>query len=78
MGSNLQWVKGLGDRLRGWVTSLSRVANNCLFDGPSESLCSRAWRLRGQSKFWMCWVRVFGRIHCAKSFREYHGDQEER
>lgn len=54
------------------IQSSSRIMHDVSFRDTSESLCSRAWRLQGSSRFWAGWVRVFGRDHCQKSYRHYH------
>jgi len=61
-----------------WCASLSRVTHDAWHrvhatGQPSESWCSRAWRLQDQHLFWRWWVRVFGRDHCARSHRHYWG-----
>jgi len=55
------------------VTQTSRLIHDLLFPDTSESLCSRAWRLQRQSRFWLGWTYVFGRGHCQKSHRHYWG-----
>lgn len=40
-------------------------------DHQHESLCSHAYRLRFQSRFWRFWVWVFGAEHCRKSYEYY-------
>jgi hypothetical protein len=54
------------------IQSTSRIVHDVSFRDTSESLCSRAWRLQGDSRFWRAWVRVFGRDHCQTSYRHYH------
>jgi len=54
------------------IYSTSRIVHDVSFSDTSESLCSRAWRLQGDSRFWHAWVLVFGRDHCQKSYRHYH------
>lgn len=54
------------------IQSTSRIMHDVSFRDTSESLCSRAWRLQGDSRFWRAWVRVFGRDHCQTSYRHYH------
>jgi hypothetical protein len=54
------------------IQSTSRIVHDVSFRDTSESLCSRAWRLHGDNRFWRAWVRVFGRDHCQTSYRHYH------
>ena len=54
------------------ILSTSLRIHNRIYTDTSESLCSRAWRLQGDSRFWRAWVRVFGPDHCQKSYRHYH------
>lgn len=54
------------------VDRISLIMHNAIFKDTSESLCSRAWRLRNQSRFWNAWTHVFGRIHCWRSYARYH------
>jgi len=50
---------------------LSRIAHNVSYRDTYESFCSRAWRLQDESYFWVAWTYVFGRRHCAASFKYY-------
>jgi hypothetical protein len=40
--------------------TISRWLHYLFFADSSESLCSRAYRLRHGSEFWAAWVRMFG------------------
>lgn len=53
----------------------SVFVHNRIFDDVDESLCSRAWRLRGKSMAWALWVAIFGRSHCQNSFKWHHFDK---
>jgi len=56
------------------VLDLSRLLHDLIYrPDVSESLCSRAWRLREAHTFWAVWVSVFGQNHCRKSHRHYWG-----
>ena len=52
---------------------LSRILHDLIFRDTSQSLCSRAWALQHRHAFWRAWVLVFGRRHCERSHRYYHG-----
>lgn len=52
-----------------WVSGLSRVIHDALYDDASQSLCARAWARRDASGFWALWVRIFGERHCRESWR---------
>ena len=54
-----------------YVTRLSHLAHDLIFTDTSESLCSRAWRLQHESRFWWIWTYVFGRKHCYYSYTRY-------
>jgi hypothetical protein len=54
-----------------YITRISRVVHDMIFKDTSESLCSRAWRLQDQSRFWRIWTYVFGRLHCYDSYNRY-------
>jgi hypothetical protein len=53
------------------ITRLSQIFHDIIFKDTSESLCSRAWRLQHTSRFWKFWTRVFGRVHCYRSYMRY-------
>ena len=55
-----------------YVTRLSRKVHDLIYKDTSESLCSRAWRLQDQSRFWKAWTYVFGRAHCWRSYSRYY------
>lgn len=50
------------------IKDLSRIIHDRLFRDTSESLCSRAYRLRHHSRFWRAWVFVFTERHCRASY----------
>jgi hypothetical protein len=51
--------------------TISRWLHYLFFADSSESLCSRAYRLRHGSDFWAAWVRMFGARHCKASYLYY-------
>jgi hypothetical protein len=53
--------------------TVSRRIHGVCFRDADQSLCARAWSLRHTSPFWAAWVAVFGRAHCERSWRFYHG-----
>jgi hypothetical protein len=55
-----------------WIVDLSRQAHNRVFADTDESLCSRAWRLRGGSIFWAAWVLLFRPAHCQDAHQFHH------
>ena len=57
-----------------WICDLSRLAHDALFDGKSQSICSRAWECRRRSYWAALVVLIFGAKHCYSSWRHYHGD----
>lgn len=61
----------IGAAIMKFVTNLSRTIHDVWFSDTSESLCSRAWRLQGVSRFWLSWTYIFGRDHCERSYRRY-------
>ena len=50
------------------ILDLSRLLHDTLFDDASMSLCARAYDRQDVSRFWWCWVRVFGQAHCRRSW----------
>lgn len=59
-----------------WVKNVSLFLNRVSFRDTHESLCSRAWRMRGRSAVARAWVKVFGRGHCFRSYVYYWGMPE--
>jgi len=55
-----------------WICDLSRLAHDALFDGKSQSLCSRAWEYRDRSYWAKVTVLIFGAKHCRASWLYYH------
>lgn len=51
---------------------LSRWIHDRIFDGPSQSLCARAWDKR-HTRAGAAWVFIFGRNHCEAAFRHWRG-----
>ena len=50
---------------------LSRITHR-LIRGHNVSWCAYAYEHRSHW-FWACWVRLFGRQHCHRSWRHYGG-----
>ena len=51
--------------------NLSRMIHDAIFRDTSQSLCARAYDLHRTHAFWALWRRVFGPLHCARSYH-YH------
>jgi hypothetical protein len=49
-----------------FFSAVSRRIHDVLFDGPSQTLCARAWENR-QHRAWRMWVFVFGANHCREA-----------
>ena len=53
------------------LNAISSLLHGVSFRDTHESLCSRAWRLQSENRFWKLWTHVFGRRHCYTSFEHY-------
>ena len=51
--------------------NLSRMVHDTLYRDTSQSLCARAYDLHREHIFWRIWMRVFGPLHCARSFHHH-------
>ena len=48
-------------------SAISRTIHDMLFDGPSQTLCARAWEHR-HTRAGAIWIAIFGRDHCREAF----------
>jgi len=49
-----------------FFSAISRAIHDTLFDGPSQTLCARAWEHR-HHRAWRLWVLIFGANHCREA-----------
>lgn len=54
------------------LAPLSRWIHDQLFDGPSQSLCARAWEHR-HKRAGAVWCLIFGKAHCKAAYEYWRG-----